>query len=267
MSLAAQGDTWGIPGSDFLLLYLGLIVAVLILAAIHRRALFTGTCASCHKLGDLGKSEAGPPLNGMGAHGRAELLTHIIDPNREVDPSFWQWNVTTRKGETLVGVIASENATAITLRNPAGDVEIKKDDIATRENTRRSLMPEGLEALGADALRDILTFLGADGQERADQHRPDVLDAVRGAIGQQHGAGRRRRVDDTDHGLLRDAPLAATGEGQHERADHRREEAGGVGLPGVELVAEEKRRGRAEGGDLGERDVDEDHLAREDVHA
>ena len=44
-------------------------------------------------------------------------------------------------------------------------MEIKKDDIATRENTRRSLMPEGLEALGADALRDILTFLGADGQK------------------------------------------------------------------------------------------------------
>ena len=65
--------------------------------------------------------------------------------------------MTTKKGETLTGVIASENAASITLRNPTGDVEIKKDDIATRENTRRSLMPEGFEALGADALRDILT--------------------------------------------------------------------------------------------------------------
>ena len=74
------------------------------------KVLFTGACASCHKLGNLGKSQAGPPLDGMGAHGRAELLSHIVDPNREVDPSFWQWNVTTRKGETLAGVIASENA-------------------------------------------------------------------------------------------------------------------------------------------------------------
>ena len=116
--------------------------------AANGKMLFTGACSSCHKLGDIGKSEAGPPLNGMGAHGRAELLAHIVDPNREVDPSFWQWNVTTRKGETLAGVIASENAASLTLRNAAGDVEIKKDDIATRENTRRSLMPEGLEALG-----------------------------------------------------------------------------------------------------------------------
>jgi putative heme-binding domain-containing protein len=102
----------------------------------------------------------------MGAHGRAELLAHIVDPNREVDPSFWQWNVTTRKGETLSGVIASENAASLTLRNATGDVEIKKEEIATRENTRLSLMPEGLEGLGAEVLRDILAFLAGDGNDQ-----------------------------------------------------------------------------------------------------
>jgi putative heme-binding domain-containing protein len=132
--------------------------------AAKGRALFTGTCSACHKLGDIGK-EVGPPLNGIGSHGRAELLGHIIDPNREVDPSFWQWNVTTRKGETLSGVIASENASSLTLRGPAGDVEIKKDDITNRENTHRSLMPEGFEALGAESLRDILSFLAGDAQK------------------------------------------------------------------------------------------------------
>jgi putative membrane-bound dehydrogenase-like protein len=133
--------------------------------AAKGKLLFTGACSSCHKVGNLGKSEAGPPLDGIGAHGPAELLGHIVDPNREVDPSFWQWNVTTRNGQTLAGVIASENASAITLRSAAGDMEIRKEDISTRENTRRSLMPEGLEALGAEALRDILSFLGADGQK------------------------------------------------------------------------------------------------------
>jgi putative heme-binding domain-containing protein len=127
------------------------------------KALFTGACATCHKLGDIGK-EVGPPLNGMGVHARSELLNHIIDPNREVDPSYWQWNVTTKTGESLVGVIASENATGITLRSQAGDVEIKEEDIATRENTRRSLMPEGFDSLGAEALRDILSFIAAGDQ-------------------------------------------------------------------------------------------------------
>ncbi len=62
----------------------------------------------------------------MGAHGPAELLIHILDPNREVDPSFWAWNITKKNGETLVGVIASENTASITLRNQAGDFEIRK---------------------------------------------------------------------------------------------------------------------------------------------
>lgn len=122
------------------------------------KMLFTAACAVCHKLGDLGKDVA-PPLVGMGAHGPAELLVHVIDPNREVDPSFWAWNVTTKKGETFAGVIASENQASLTLRNQGGDFEIKKADIATRENTRRSLMPEGLEGLGAENIRDILAFI------------------------------------------------------------------------------------------------------------
>ena len=150
--------------------------------AAKGRALFIGTCSSCHKLGDLGKSEVGPPLNGIGAHGRAELLGHIVDPNREVDPSFWQWNVTTKKGETLIGVIASENASSLTLRGPAGDVEIKKEDITNRENTRRSLMPEGFEALGGESLRDILSFLNGDAQRFrvVDLRRAYTADSRRG---------------------------------------------------------------------------------------
>ncbi|WP_172683048.1 c-type cytochrome [Verrucomicrobium spinosum] len=90
------------------------------------KLMFTAACAICHKLGDVGTRDVGPPLTGMGAHGPAELLVHIVDPNREVDPSFWQWNITTNKGETLVGVITSENAASVTLRSQTGDVEIPK---------------------------------------------------------------------------------------------------------------------------------------------
>ena len=71
--------------------------------AAKGKALFVGACSTCHKLGDIGKSDAGPPLTGIGSHPRAELLAHVVDPNREVDPSFWQWNITTRNNQTLVG--------------------------------------------------------------------------------------------------------------------------------------------------------------------
>ena len=38
-------------------------------------------------------ADIGPGLTGMGSHGPAELLTAIVDPNREVDPSFVAWNI------------------------------------------------------------------------------------------------------------------------------------------------------------------------------
>ncbi len=124
-----------------------------------------GACAVCHRLGDVGMA-VGPPLDGMGAHGPAELLVHIIDPNREVDPSFWAFNITTKKGEFLQGVITSENASSVTLATQVGVREIAKSDIEKRENTRRSLMPEGLEALGAETLRDILAYMSGDAMKQ-----------------------------------------------------------------------------------------------------
>lgn len=129
--------------------------------AVKGKTLFAAACAICHKLGDIGKDVA-PPLTGMGAHGPAELVIHILDPNREVDPSFYSWNITKNNGEALAGVIASENSASVTLRNQAGDFEIKKSDIKERTNTKMSLMPEGLEGLGAENIRDILAFIVGD---------------------------------------------------------------------------------------------------------
>lgn len=133
--------------------------------AANGKLLFSAACAVCHKLGDLGVA-VGPPLDGMGAHGPAELLIHIVDPNREVDPSFWAFNISTKKGELLQGVITSENSATVTLATQAGVREIAKTDIDKRENTGRSLMPEGLDALGAEALRDILTFMTGEASKQ-----------------------------------------------------------------------------------------------------
>ena len=123
------------------------------------RMVFAAACAICHKLGDVGLRDVGPPLAGIGSHPTAELLAHIVDPNRQVEPNYWQWNITNKKGDVATGVIVNENAASITLRNQGGDTEIKLADIATRENTRRSLMPEGFEALGAKGLRDLIAYL------------------------------------------------------------------------------------------------------------
>jgi putative membrane-bound dehydrogenase-like protein len=134
--------------------------------AENGKKLFTQNCAVCHKLNGEGK-EVGPELSGMGAHGPAELLVAVLDPNREVDPSFTAWSFETKDGESYDGVIVSENKTSVTLRNNSGETILKTADLKGRRNTGRSLMPEGLEALGAESLRDILAFVcGSDARFR-----------------------------------------------------------------------------------------------------
>jgi putative membrane-bound dehydrogenase-like protein len=121
---------------------------------------FAQNCAVCHKFGGEGK-EVGPDLTGMGAHGPAELLVAVLDPNREVDPSFVSWSFETQDGEIYDGLIASENRSTITLRNNSGETSIKVSDVRARRNTGRSVMPEGFESLGGESLRDLLAYVCA----------------------------------------------------------------------------------------------------------
>ena len=131
--------------------------------AARGKLMFQATCATCHKFGDFG-AEIGPALTGMGTHGPAELLTAIVDPNREVEPSYLAWNIETKEGQFYAGIIIRENPASITLKSLAGQQEVKVADIKSRVNTGRSLMPEGFDGLGEEILRDILTYIvGADG--------------------------------------------------------------------------------------------------------
>lgn len=125
------------------------------------RAMFTVTCAVCHKFGNIPGAEVGPTLTGMGAHGAGELLTAIADPNAEVDPTFTRWDIETKDGQIFAGVIARENPSSIYLKFQGGEKEIRTADIKTRRNTGLSLMPEGFEALPPEILRNIITFMQA----------------------------------------------------------------------------------------------------------
>lgn len=123
--------------------------------------LFTQNCAPCHKFKTEGADFA-PNLNGMGAHGPEELLVHIVDPNRVVEPNFIAVSIETKDDLSYDGIVLRENSSAVVLRNQTAETEIRKDNIQSRRNTERSLMPDGFEQLGAEGMRDLLTYLCAD---------------------------------------------------------------------------------------------------------
>ncbi|MCW1924190.1 ThuA domain-containing protein [Luteolibacter arcticus] len=122
------------------------------------------SCASCHKYRDEG-ALIGPVLEGMGVHGIETLLTHIVDPNREVEPSYHVWNITTTDGRSVSGFVSRETAGSLFVKNAAGETEVPRDSIANRVNTGKSLMPEGFEGIGAEALRDLVAYLRS-GEQR-----------------------------------------------------------------------------------------------------
>ncbi len=125
------------------------------------KALMTENCLKCHQYKGEGRAVA-PDLTGMGVHGKHDLLVQLIDPNRQVEANYVSFNVRTKSGEVFNGIVASETRDLVVLKNNEGDREIRRADIDAMATTGLSLMPEGLESLGGEAIRDILSFLAAE---------------------------------------------------------------------------------------------------------
>src|SRR5207248_1592656 len=77
--------------------------------------LFSQNCAVCHAFKGEGKDIA-PDLTGMGAKGVEELLIHVLDPNRYVEPNFFSFSIETKDGESFDGIIGRENRSSVVLR-------------------------------------------------------------------------------------------------------------------------------------------------------
>jgi putative membrane-bound dehydrogenase-like protein len=123
------------------------------------KELFVAVCQTCHKVGNVG-NDFGPNLQGIGSHPAAELLVHIVDPNRMVDDEHRTWNFKMKDGTQYSALIGSENPTFVKLKLPGGlSAELKVVDIVSRERSPNSLMPEGFEALGAEGLRNVIAYL------------------------------------------------------------------------------------------------------------
>ena len=136
--------------------------------AVRGQAVFTKNCASCHEFGGVGYA-LGPNITSSHERGLEGLLQNILDPNREVDPQYTNYELVTGDGRVLSGLISSESAGSITIERGAGQREtVSREDLASLKSSGVSLMPEGLEAeIDATAMADLLTYLSS-GQVRAE---------------------------------------------------------------------------------------------------
>jgi putative membrane-bound dehydrogenase-like protein len=124
------------------------------------RRLFGTHCASCHRLDRQGVI-VGPELVGMRHQPKEALLLHVIHPNYEVAPAFTAYEIETRDGRTVIGLLASESETSVTLRQAQGIEEsIRRSEILKLSASALSLMPDEFEKnMSAQELADLIAYL------------------------------------------------------------------------------------------------------------
>jgi putative heme-binding domain-containing protein len=123
------------------------------------RAVFQTVCGACHAMYGSG-GKIGPDLTGSGRANLDYLLENIVDPSAVVSADYRMSIITLKDGRVLLGIITAQTDRTLTLRLLTEETTLEKKDIAKREASPVSMMPEGqLLALSPDQVRDLVAYL------------------------------------------------------------------------------------------------------------
>jgi putative membrane-bound dehydrogenase-like protein len=129
------------------------------------RSVFARNCAACHKLFGEG-GQIGPELTGSQRSNLDYLLENLVDPSALVGRDYQMSIIETADGRILNGIIAAEDAAVLTVQTQNDRVLVPKSEIEAREQSKLSLMPEGLlDKLSEAEVRDLIAYLA--GAEQA----------------------------------------------------------------------------------------------------
>jgi len=121
----------------------------------------TTACHRCHQVNGKGVA-LGPDLSRIGDKlGKDALLEAILDPNNGIAFGFEAWTVTTRSDEEIYGLVVSETADELAVKDLSGIVHrVNQPEIASRTQSKFSLMPSGLQAtMTVQELVDLVEYL------------------------------------------------------------------------------------------------------------
>jgi putative heme-binding domain-containing protein len=124
--------------------------------------LFETECASCHRFGPAGK-DFGPDLTTLSSRfQKRDILEAILYPSKSISDQYQSWIVETKDGDTLNGLLVSEDDTKMVLKT--GDqprpVEVLKSNVKAKRLSRVSIMPENiLDGYSMDEISGLISFL------------------------------------------------------------------------------------------------------------
>jgi putative heme-binding domain-containing protein len=131
--------------------------------ATRGAALFTQNCAVCHRIKNNG-GNLGPSLDGIGSRGVQRLIEDILDPSRNIDPTFRLTTLTLKNGETKSGLNLRTEGDRVLLRDPATaeDLNLAAADIQSTTPSSVSPMPAAFESILSEPdFFDLISFLCA----------------------------------------------------------------------------------------------------------
>jgi putative membrane-bound dehydrogenase-like protein len=127
------------------------------------RQLFTttGTCLTCHQLQGEGV-HVGPDLSEIGSKlSPPALFESILYPSAGISHGYESWLISTDTGNVLSGIVVSETASEILLKDAKGILHsIEPKSIEERKKQEVSLMPANLPTLlSQQDLVDLVAYL------------------------------------------------------------------------------------------------------------
>ena len=144
------------------------------------KVVFEKRCATCHKIGDVGK-QIGADLAALKDRSTDALLTAILDPNRAVESKFLSYTAVTTNGRTFSGMLLEETGNSLTLLGTDGNQQVvARTDLEELICSNRSLMPEGLEKdLSVEDLANVIAFVQSSGTswKRFEGNQPQLITA------------------------------------------------------------------------------------------
>ncbi len=125
------------------------------------KEVFSKNCVLCHQRNGTDGNAFGPDLSTVKHWPLEKLMANILDPGMTITSGYNLWNIELKNGEVKQGIIASETATAVTLKSPGGtQTLIAREDIQSIKSLNMSAMPVGLEhQVSQQEMMDLLSFL------------------------------------------------------------------------------------------------------------
>ena len=125
------------------------------------KSIYLKNCSSCHQVRGSTGINFGPDLGTIHNWSKDAIMVNIIAPNLSISSGYGLWEIEQKTGESFQGIITSENATAISLKNAAMEERtINRADMKSLKAINLSAMPTGLEKqINQQQMADLLAFL------------------------------------------------------------------------------------------------------------